>query len=76
MQQGRGKNFSGPMKVEPRPRAISPGYAGQIGIAQGSHVTDHKKELDHSERMHAGRGFKAPPIGGGNHSSGSQKRHG
>ena len=34
MKQGTGKNYSGPMKVEPRSTAVPPARAADIGIQQ------------------------------------------
>ena len=60
MKQGSGMMSHMGMKVEPRPMAMRPAGVAQIGIAQGTHVMDKGEMHGAFERMHAGRGFKAP----------------
>jgi hypothetical protein len=72
MKQGRA-SVSGPAdrKMEPISRAVNPGGAGNIGLAQGSHA----EEGDFTPRitpLYAGRGFEAPAIRTTSHKSGSQ----
>ena len=75
MKQGSGKSSHSAGKVEPKPMAVHPGYAGQLGIAQGNHVTEIGTVKGGAETMHAGRGFKAPTAGEETHHCGSQGRH-
>jgi hypothetical protein len=50
-------------KVEPRPKAINPGYVSQLGNKVGNHVTDRKRETGYTgEKMSLGRGY-ATPVG-------------
>ena len=57
--------------------AINPKATAQIGVALGTHVTDRREEVTGGfEKMHAGRGYKAPSIPSNTHQSGSQKKHG
>jgi hypothetical protein len=56
---------SGPAgrKVEPRPRAVSPGAVSQIGSSMGNHVTEVGREMNPrgaSEPLYSGQGYKAP----------------
>lgn len=63
MKQGEAsKNGPAGRKVEPTSKAVHPGGAGQIGLAQG------KKP----ENIYAGRGYKAPMSGHQTHPRGSQ----
>ena len=73
MRQGSGNNSNAGRKVEPSSRAINPGGVGQIGIAQGSHVTAQGKETGYrGEDHHLGRGFMAPGIKSHSKNNGSQ----
>lgn len=72
MKQGQA-SVSGAMdrKMEPMSRAVNPGGAGNIGLAQG----DHADCGDLNPRMtplYSGRGYSAPPIRTTSHKSGSQ----
>jgi hypothetical protein len=66
-------------KVEPKPHAVHPGYAGQLGMQLGNHSTEGSSSLPASkivEQMHAGRGYSAPKDSGVTvHKGGSQRRH-
>jgi hypothetical protein len=49
-------------KVEPRPKAVNPGYVGQLGNKQGNHTTDKRSTGYTGEKMSLGRGY-ATPVG-------------
>lgn len=72
MIQGRA-SVSGPAdrKVEPRSKAINPGGAGNIGLAQGNHVEDGTF-TPRITPLDAGRGYLAPAIRTTSSKSGSQ----
>lgn len=75
MMQGRA-SVSGPAdrKVEPTSRAVNPGGAGNIGLAQGNHA----EEGDFTPRitpLYAGRGYEAPKIATTSHKCGSQGKY-
>lgn len=77
MKQGRA-SISGRMdtKQEPSSRAVNPNAVGQIGLAQGGRRHDDNITAENSAAaLHAGRGYKAPSIGGTIHHSGSQGKH-
>jgi hypothetical protein len=75
-------------KVEPRAYGINPGYAGQLGQKQGSHITDGRETGYRGDPMSAKRGYEPPGmisdpvkavgVGGGRtiHHCGSQDLHG
>ena len=74
MKQGSGTSSHSGGKVEPRSMAIRPAGVAQIGIAQGTHVMDKGEMHGAFERMHAGRGFKAPmDMSVTHHKGGSQR---
>lgn len=75
MKQGSGNSKPGDQKVEPKPKGINPGWVGQIGLSQGTHVMDHNEVHGAFEKMHKDRGYKAPKAGTDSHHSGSQGRH-
>jgi hypothetical protein len=62
MRQGRasGSAGAGKRKVEPSANGIHPGYAGQLGESQGSHVTGEKDSSYRGESMRCGPGYAAP----------------
>ena len=62
-------------KIEPKSYGTSPGYAGQLGQMQGSHVTSHDDTNYRGEKMHIDRGFKAPPVKSQSSNRGSQGRY-
>lgn len=49
-------------KAEPRARAVNPGGVGQLGSAQGSHVTNKGGTGYRGEKLIAGAGY-SPPVG-------------
>ena len=49
-------------KVEPRPRAVGPGGVGQLGNAQGSHVTRGEESDYRGDPFYRGKGY-ATPVG-------------
>src|SRR6516165_8969472 len=49
-------------KVEPRPRAVSPGGVAQLGNAQGSHVTRGEESDYRGDPFYRGKGY-ATPVG-------------
>lgn len=76
MKQGSGTSSRSGGKVEPRSQAINPGGVAQLGTHVGNHATD-KGDIGNGavEKMHAGRGYSAPPTGTQCHHSGSQGKH-
>lgn len=71
MKQGMASSHVTDKKTEPTSRAVNPGGAGNIGLAQG----DHADCGDLNPRMtplYAGRGYEAPAIRIVSHKSGSQ----
>lgn len=74
MKQGRATVTGSDRKVEPRSTAVNPGYAGNIGLVQGSHA-DCGDFTPQITPMDAGRGYSAPAIGTTTHRTGSQGRH-
>lgn len=71
MKQGTRHSSMMGRKMEPNSRAVNPGGAGNIGLAQG----DHADGCDFTPRitpLYAGRGFEAPAIATTTHKSGSQ----
>jgi hypothetical protein len=76
MRQGRASRdgrYGG--KVEPIPHAYNPGGVSQLGQMQGSHVTSSTDSSYRGDPMHAGRGFKAPPVKSQSSNRGSQGRY-
>lgn len=75
MMQGRATiNGALDRKTEPNSRAVNPGGAGNIGLAQGSHADG----CDFTPRitpLYAGRGYEAPAIRNTSHKSGSQGKY-
>jgi hypothetical protein len=81
------KHVSAP-KVEPRARAMSPGGVGQLGSAQGNHVTNRGTTDYRGEPLMRGSGYNPPVgptnnvaacvVGGGRtiHKTGTQDQHG
>jgi hypothetical protein len=65
MKQGEATRSVTEVKTEPKPQVINPAWAGQYGNAVDPKAVEH---------MHAGRGFKSPPIGSTTHQCGSQGR--
>jgi hypothetical protein len=77
-------------KVEPKPRAINPGAAAQLGTSLGNHATVQQTKgplKGAGQPIYGGPGFKSPvgptpqtKAGPGSgrtvHRSGSQSRHG
>jgi hypothetical protein len=75
-------------KVEPRARAMNPGGVGQLGQAQGTHVTNHSESPYRGENLIGKRGYEPPGmisdpvkavgVGGGRtvHHCGAQGTHG
>jgi hypothetical protein len=49
-------------KIEPRPKAVHPGGAGQLGQSQGSHVTRGEESNYRGDPFYRGRGY-ATPVG-------------
>jgi hypothetical protein len=77
MKQGRA-SISGPLdrKIEPISRAINPGAVGNLGTSLGNHATDGNGDMPFKQTpADAGRGYKAPGIGGKRHDRGSQGRY-
>ena len=66
MKQGTGNSRMGATKVEPKPRAVSPGAVSDLGIHQ---------LRTRSEPLYQGRGYKAPMAGTSAHKSGTQGKH-
>jgi hypothetical protein len=64
MKQGRASRDVSESHAVTRPKAmaIGPGGVGQLGNMQGSHVTSHDDTSYRGEKLHAGRGFMAPPL--------------
>jgi hypothetical protein len=57
------KNNTAGRKVEPRPRAVAPGAASQLGSQMGNHVTEmgaKMKPWGGSVPLYSGRGYSAP----------------
>ena len=57
------KNNQAGRKVEPNPRAVSPGAVSQIGSSMGNHATDRDsamKPKGGSVPLYSGSGYKAP----------------
>jgi len=69
-----GNNAGRPYR-SPVVTSIKPGWAGQIGEAQGSHVTDKGDTGYRGESMNNGRGFASPKPKSVQHNCGSQGRH-
>lgn len=67
MKQGPSRSYSGPTKVEPKPRAVNPAGVAQIGMAQARMAV--------VEPIYAGKGYKAPTGGSQVHHRGSQGKH-
>lgn len=65
MKQGSGVTTQSAHKVEPNSRAVNPGGAAQIGLAQG--------RMAAVESLYAGRGYEAPKAKETIHPKGSQK---
>lgn len=76
MKQGRA-DVSGPAdrKVEPRSKAINPGYADGIGQSYGNHATEAGTSNYKGPAESAGRGYSAPSIGQKSHPGGSQGKY-
>jgi hypothetical protein len=49
-------------KTEPRAHGINPGYAGQLGESQGSHITDGRETGYRGTPMSAKRGYEPPGM--------------
>jgi hypothetical protein len=70
------KSGTGSRKVEPKPTGVNPGWAAQLGQAQGTHSMDEPKSVFGAfEKMHKDRGFKAPVADPCSHPAGSQGKH-
>ncbi len=67
MKQGHASYTAPQRKVEPKPRAVDPGAADQLGQALAN-----KRVV---EKLYCGHGYKAPMAGSQTHKSGSQGRH-
>lgn len=74
MKQGRATTTGNDSKTEPRSMAINPGYAGNIGLAQGNHAEEGDFRPNITP-MNAGRGYSAPGIATTTHPCGSQGKH-
>ena len=66
MKQGTGNSRSGATKVEPTPKAVSPGAVGNIGIQNVRY---------RSQQLYEGKGYRAPMASTSHHKSGSQGKH-
>lgn len=75
MMQGRA-TFHGTVdqKTEPTSRAINPGGAGNIGLAQGNHA-EEGIFTPRITPLYAGRGYEAPAIATTSHKCGSQGKY-
>lgn len=72
MKQGRASiDVRAGTKVEPRSRAVNPGYAGTIGTMLGAHA-DEGDMRPKVPQMYEGRGLSAPMVGCTTHKAGSQ----
>jgi hypothetical protein len=60
---GSNKNVSTPVRTGSGSREVHPGYAGQLGQAQGSHVTGERDSSYRGEKMYGGRGMNPVPYG-------------
>lgn len=75
MRQGNSSREGGYRKREPVVRSINPGGVGQLGIVQGSHVTNQGGTGYRGDPFDLGRGFMAPRNKSqSNSNSGSQGR--
>jgi hypothetical protein len=52
-----------PVRTGSGSHATTPGYAGQLGQKQGSHVTRSEDSNYRGEPMHSGRSFNPVPYG-------------
>src|SRR5262249_37484580 len=52
-----------PVKTGTGSRSTSPGYVGQLGQKQGSHITRGRDSDYRGEPMHVGRSFNPVPFG-------------
>jgi hypothetical protein len=76
MRQGRAsRDVTEGQKMEPKSFSTNPGYVGQLGNKQGSHVTSHDDTSYRGDPFHIGRGFKAPPVKSQSRNRGSQGRY-
>jgi hypothetical protein len=50
-------------KVEPRSKGVNPGGAGQLGQAQGNHITDRRNPSNYRGEPLYGGGAYNPPVG-------------
>jgi len=66
MKQGTTKTVSAATKIEPKPRAVSPGAVSDIG---------QRVDRTAPKPLFEGRGLKAPMMGATSHPRGSQGTH-
>jgi hypothetical protein len=60
---GMNKNVSVPVRTGSGSHSTRPGYAGQIGASQGSHVTGERDSSYRGEKMHDARSFNPVKFG-------------
>lgn len=77
MKQGRATHSgTASTKVEPKPKAITPGYANSLGMMYGNKATDVQGTLPFKPPVYStGPGLRAPMEGKQVHHSGSQGKH-
>jgi hypothetical protein len=60
---GMNKNAQPGVRTGTGSREVHPGYAGQLGQKQGSHVTGERDSSYRGEKMYGGRGMNPVPYG-------------
>jgi len=60
---GMSKNVSPPVRTGTGAREVRPGGAGQIGVSQGSHLTNKDESGYRGETLYGGRGMNPVPYG-------------
>lgn len=72
MKQGTGHSSNSGRKTDPAPKAVNPGGAGNLGLAQGNHASDGGTFPPRITPLYGDRGYEAPPIANTSRKSGSQ----
>jgi hypothetical protein len=62
-------------KVEPKSRAVPPGYPDLLGNMRGNHVTGDGPVAQNMVPMYSKPGYMAPMAGTTRHPTGSQGKH-
>jgi hypothetical protein len=76
MKQGRAdRSGPGNQKIEPKPRAVTPGGADAIGQQFGNHTINRDIPDVNITPLYSGRGYKAPAIRSTSSKSGSQGKY-